>query len=778
MKNSKRLFSLMLVLALIATALSAPAASAVSYWEYHSYTPAATPQPAPTATPQPAPTAAPQPAPTATPELLFAEDYTQIGDRHLRILDGRKPEIDWQSEDLTAIRTFPPATPEITPAEKLTISEIRLSAATIEQWDTVDVTAYASGGTGPYTVVFSMYPESNPSLGQRSTPPRVSLQSLASGYSRSLQGAAAGQYFCDVTITDSGNPVQTVTKTSPAVTVAPKPDDYFGVTLNKTETTLEAGKTETLTAAITPATAKQAVTWRSGDTTVATVSSSGVVTAKKAGTAAITATYVGSKSNATCMVTVTAPKKAVLLGDVDGSGKVDESDVKLLQQYTIGLAASLPNPDAADLNKDGEIGLADYAKLREMAPRPEILLGDVDGDGVLTDKDAELILKISAGIKVSAANPDAADYNQDGKVTAADASKVLDVWAKNNPIRDLKINAPAQFTANAAAASTLEITFSGHGIDRAEFSTSEGIHAEFIEIDWSSSPCKAKIAVTAKKGAKSGRLTFVLRNNDKGNIKEQTVSITVEEAAMPEIKQIKLSKAAVKVHEHVEIITELKSHGTFNAKYRVFDSSGNTIASAENGFSNTNGFSFGMSFDSAGTYFVESTVINEQGNSAKAKSPAITVSDDSKIQKMINFAVGEEGKTNGGKYFSELGKSNGGAWCAVFVGWAAQKAGVPSSVIPVMTQTWCGGSDSNGMKPWFTKRGLWQNRGYAPKAGDIIFWDWDDNGNGPDHVGIVTGYDSSRKMVKAVHGNYSGKVVVNEWGLNDYRIDGYGTPAY
>ncbi len=76
------------------------------------------------------------------------------------------------------------------------------------------------------------------------------------------------------------------------------------VTLNKTQINIEEGKTETLIATIEPANAtNKNITWTSSNEEVATVSG-GVVTAKKAGTATITATTEDGAKTASCTVTV------------------------------------------------------------------------------------------------------------------------------------------------------------------------------------------------------------------------------------------------------------------------------------------------------------------------------------------------------------------------------------------------------------------------------------------------------------------------------------------
>ncbi len=82
-----------------------------------------------------------------------------------------------------------------------------------------------------------------------------------------------------------------------------------GITLNKTTMSLHMGKSETLTATVSPGNAtNKAVTWNSSDTSVAKVDTDGKVTAVAPGTVTITATAQdGSDKSASCKVTVIRP---------------------------------------------------------------------------------------------------------------------------------------------------------------------------------------------------------------------------------------------------------------------------------------------------------------------------------------------------------------------------------------------------------------------------------------------------------------------------------------
>lgn len=77
------------------------------------------------------------------------------------------------------------------------------------------------------------------------------------------------------------------------------------IALSKTSATIYATKTLTLTAKVTPSNAtNKKVTWSTSNKSVATVSSKGVVTGKKAGTATITVKTADGGKKATCKVTV------------------------------------------------------------------------------------------------------------------------------------------------------------------------------------------------------------------------------------------------------------------------------------------------------------------------------------------------------------------------------------------------------------------------------------------------------------------------------------------
>ena len=114
------------------------------------------------------------------------------------------------------------------------------------------------------------------------------------------------------------------------------------------------------------------------------------------------------------------------------------------------------------------------------------------------------------------------------------------------------------------------------------------------------------------------------------------------------------------------------------------------------------------------------------------------------------------------------------AWCATFVSAVAIKAGM-TDIIPL--ECGCG----KMIEP-FTKLGRWQeNDAYTPAAGDVIFYDWDDNGVGDckgaaDHVGIVL-YAIGNNM-KIIEGNKNDAVAYRTMTVDGKFVRGYGLPDY
>lgn len=113
-------------------------------------------------------------------------------------------------------------------------------------------------------------------------------------------------------------------------------------------------------------------------------------------------------------------------------------------------------------------------------------------------------------------------------------------------------------------------------------------------------------------------------------------------------------------------------------------------------------------------------------------------------------------------------------WCATFVSAVSIKLGY-TSIIP--TECSC-----QKMIDLFKKKGTWiENENRTPRSGDIIFYDWQDNGNGDnkgwsDHVGIVEKVSDGK--ITVIEGNHSCAVQRRILPINGKHIRGYGVPLY
>lgn len=114
------------------------------------------------------------------------------------------------------------------------------------------------------------------------------------------------------------------------------------------------------------------------------------------------------------------------------------------------------------------------------------------------------------------------------------------------------------------------------------------------------------------------------------------------------------------------------------------------------------------------------------------------------------------------------------SWCATFVSACAIKCGY-TDIIP--TECSC-----NQMINGFKKIGRWcEDDAHVPSTGDIIFYDWQDNGKGDnrgssDHVGIVEKVEGN--TITVIEGNKNDAVARRTIKVNGRHIRGYGLPKY
>jgi uncharacterized protein YjdB len=110
------------------------------------------------------------------------------------------------------------------------------------------------------------------------------------------------------------------------------------VSLSESQTTIQKGKTQTLTPTVYPTSlTDKSVTWKSSNVKVATVTADGLVTGVKAGTATITCTSNATGLSATCKVTVTASAGTRSLDgdDDDATGIEDEMNDGVTEPYDV-----------------------------------------------------------------------------------------------------------------------------------------------------------------------------------------------------------------------------------------------------------------------------------------------------------------------------------------------------------------------------------------------------------------------------------------------------------
>lgn len=137
-----------------------------------------------------------------------------------------------------------------------------------------------------------------------------------------------------------------------------------------------------------------------------------------------------------------------------------------------------------------------------------------------------------------------------------------------------------------------------------------------------------------------------------------------------------------------------------------------------------------------------------------------------------NYKVYENGQTRG---YTRYGAWYGypyGDWCAMFCSFCMNYAKVDKDLIPFdcTCSTW---TEALRM------RGLYRDvySGYVPSQGDLIFFDFNEDGTS-EHIGFVTGVEYSEagtpKVIHTIEGNYCCFVATQRYDFGDEHIIGFG----
>lgn len=179
--------------------------------------------------------------------------------------------------------------------------------------------------------------------------------------------------------------------------------------------------------------------------------------------------------------------------------------------------------------------------------------------------------------------------------------------------------------------------------------------------------------------------------------------------------------------------------------------------------------------------------------------PTIETNAASPIETLISIAESQIGTEETGAnnvkyntwYYGKEVNSSAYPWCAVFVAWCANQAGISNQTIPQTSAQGAAGCDEG--VAFFRSKGRFRNSlsqggTYTPSRGDIIYFSKGHTLSDSTHVGIVTG--CSNGYVYTIEGNKNtyvdngtskssdGIVWYGQYSLTDAYVIGYGIPDY
>lgn len=269
------------------------------------------------------------------------------------------------------------------------------------------------------------------------------------------------------------------------------------ITLNKTKATIYVGKTTTVSVKKVTGLSSKAVTYKSSNKKVATVTSKGVVKGVKAGTATITATSKkNSKVKATCKVTVKTVKvKAINTARVMGIKRGDS--VQLV--YNV-LPTNATNKGLTFKSNDTSIvKVTSKGKLTGVSTGAATVIVK-SKDGAVTHKISVNVFKKPVLVKKVTLNKTkdtmyvGEEYKLKGTITPNNASNKRLYWISSNP--DVATVVKTNGTVKALKAGTTTVT---------AYASDSGAKKASCKITVRIKPTKIKLNASTAKLTKDGQ---------------------------------------------------------------------------------------------------------------------------------------------------------------------------------------------------------------------------------------------------------------------------------
>ena len=224
-----------------------------------------------------------------------------------------------------------------------------------------------------------------------------------------------------------------------------------GITLNRTSANIVKDKTLQLTATITPSnTSNKGVTWTSSNTTIATVNSSGLVTARRVGSCTVTATTQdGTNLSATCAITVD-PQLVTGLS-------LSQTSAEIVVDRTLQLTATVTpsnadnqaltwtssNESVATVNNSGRVTAVSVGTAR-------ITARTTDGTNISAYCNVTVLPQLATGISLSQTNLELNAGNSvqlTATVTPANTTDKRVIWSSSSP-NTASVSSSGLVTAN------------------------------------------------------------------------------------------------------------------------------------------------------------------------------------------------------------------------------------------------------------------------------------------------------------------------------------------